>query len=264
MLGARLATAAVAIPILLAIIFGLPPWGVGVLIFVLGSIAVAEYMTMAFRGRATERALGGLVGIGLLAGLVTSSAPGLMTNAASSAALVILMMATVWRPVDMDAGLRSCAITWLGISYVGILAHFAWLRHLPDGSYWITFVIAVGMASDTGAYFAGRAFGRRKLLPRVSPNKTIEGAVGNLLAGVVVGALGQILVFPDERLWEMVILAVLLAAVGQVGDLCESLIKRAFGAKESGNIFPGHGGVLDRIDSLLFPVAILYYYRALT
>ena len=119
------------------------------------------------------------------------------------------------------------------------------------------------MASDTGAYFAGRAFGRRKLLPRVSPNKTVEGALGNLAAAALVGVLSQILFFPTESLPGMVVLAAVLAAVGQLGDLCESLVKRAFGSKESGSIFPGHGGVLDRIDSLLFPVAILYYYRVL-
>ncbi len=261
MLGARLATAAVAIPLLLAIIFAGPPLAMSVLIFVLGSIAVAEYMSMAFADRPQERRLGIGCGVALLLVATASSAPGLALTAAFAACIGVLMAAVVLRPVDMERGLRDCSMSWLGIAYVAILAHFVWLRHLPDGSYWVAFLVANGMASDTGAYFAGRSFGSRKLLPRVSPGKTVEGAIGNLVAAALIGWLAQAFVFPDLSLLELVFLAVVLAAVGQLGDLCESVIKRAFGSKESGSIFPGHGGVLDRIDSLLFPVAILYYYR---
>lgn len=262
MLSARLATAAVAIPILLAIIFWAPPGAMSVLIFVLGSIAVVEYMGMAFAAQPIERRLGTVCGVGVMAVASVATAPGLALHGAFTAAVAILLVAVVLRPVDLPSGLRDCAVSLLGIAYVAILAHFVWLRHLPDGPYWIAFIVANGMASDTGAYFAGRAFGRHKLSPRVSPGKTIEGAVGNLAAAALIGVLAQLLFFPQERLSAMVGLAVALAAVGQFGDLCESAIKRAFGSKESGAIFPGHGGVLDRIDSLLFPVAILYYYIA--
>lgn len=261
MLGARLATAAVAIPLLLAIIFALPPWGVAILIFVLGSIAVWEYMTMAFPHDAGERRLGVLLGVASLGALCASAAPGAGGAAVTTVGVFVLLVAAVMRPGDMSEQLRDLSIAWLGISYVAILVHFVWLRHLTDGSFWIAFVVANGMASDTGAYFVGRALGRRKLLPRVSPNKTVEGALGNLAAAALVGALAWWLVFPAESLAGLLILATVLAAIGQLGDLAESLIKRACGSKESGSIFPGHGGVLDRIDSLLFPVAVLYYYR---
>lgn len=264
MLSARLATAAVAIPILLAIIFVAPPFALAILIFVLGSIAVVEYMSMAFAQQVTERRLGIVCGVGVLAVAVSVPGPGLAAHAAFTAAVAVLLIAVVLRPVELSAGLRDCAVSWLGIAYVGILVHFVWLRHLADGPYWITFIVANGMASDTGAYFAGKAFGRHKLSPRVSPGKTVEGAVGNLAAAALVGVLAHLLFFPQQPWWSLVGLAVVLAAVGQVGDLSESAIKRAFGSKESGAIFPGHGGVLDRIDSLLFPVAILYYYQALS
>jgi phosphatidate cytidylyltransferase len=263
MLGARLATAAVAIPILLAIIFKGSPSALAILIFVLGSIALAEYLAMAFLTRPRDFWQGVGLGVGVLAVACLSTKPGLPLTAAFAAAVAALLILVVVRPVDLQQGLRDCSITWLGITYVVMLVHFVWLRYLPDGSFWVTFVVANGMASDTGAYFAGRAFGRRKLLPRVSPGKTVEGAIGNLVAAGAVGTAAKLLFFPDRSVLELVLLAVLLAAVGQLGDLSESVIKRAFGSKESGGIFPGHGGVLDRIDSLLFPVAILYYYLSL-
>jgi phosphatidate cytidylyltransferase len=264
MLGARLATAAVAIPILLAIIFAAPPVGMAILIFSLGTIAIAEYMGMAFPKGGADRWLGTACGTAVLLVAVASPRPGMAISAAIAAALAVLLVSVVARSEDLTDGLQHGALSFLGIIYVVILAHFVWLRHLDDGPFWITFVVANGMASDTGAYFAGKAFGRHKLLPRVSPGKTVEGAVGNLVAAALVGGLAWWLFFPDASASGLVLLAVVLAAVGQAGDLCESAIKRAFGSKESGGIFPGHGGVLDRIDSLLFPVAILYYYRALS
>ncbi len=264
MLGARLATAAVAIPILLAIIFLAPPFGMSVLIFVLGAIAVVEYMAMAFPDKPADRWVGSACGAAVLAVAVASYGPAAAWSAALTGALGVLLGFVVLRTGEIAAAMRDCAVSWLGIVYVAVLAHFVWLHGLDDGPYWVTFVVANGMASDTGAYFAGKTFGRRKLLPRVSPGKTVEGSIGNLVAAAAVGLAAKALFFPQESWSGMFFLAVVLAAVGQLGDLCESAIKRAFGSKESGAIFPGHGGVLDRIDSLLFPVAILYYTRALS
>ena len=263
MLGARLATAAVAIPILIAIVFWAPPSGLACLVFVLASIAIAEYMTMVFAAQPVERWLGTAAGVGVLSVATISQRPGVAVAAVVSAMLATLLTTVVLRPIDLRQGVQDCALCAFGILYVAVLAHFVWLQYLPDGPYWVTFVIANGMASDTGAYFAGRVLGRRKLLPRVSPGKTVAGAVGNLVAAALAGIVCRLLFFPGESLIGMIVLAVVLAAVGQLGDLSESAIKRAFDTKESGSIFPGHGGVLDRIDSLLFPVAILYYYRVL-
>ncbi len=261
MLGARLATAAVAIPLLLAIILVAPPYVLSLLILVLGSIALVEYMGMALPGKATERWLGVSAGTIVLAVFVSQAAPGAWGMAAITGVLALAIASVLFRAVDLQSGVGDVALSLLGILYVTVLAHFVWLHHLEDGPLWVVFLVANGMASDTGAYFAGRGLGRNKLLPRVSPAKTIEGAVGALVAAAVLGAVAQRVLFPAEGLPSMIVLAIVLAAVGQVGDLCESAMKRAFAAKESGWIFPGHGGVLDRIDSLLFPVAILYYYR---
>src|SRR6185369_3485933 len=116
-------------------------------------------------------------------------------------------------------------------------------------------------AGDSGGYFVGHALGRHKLIPRVSPGKTVEGALGIVLCSLVAAAAAKLILLPQRGWSEMLTLAVVMAIIGQLGDLSESVMKRTFGAKESGSIFPGHGGVLDRIDSLLFPVVLLYYYR---
>lgn len=152
-----------------------------------------------------------------------------------------------------------CRLT-LGVVYIGLLgAHLVLLRYLPDGSSWLIVGTAVTAGSDTGAYFIGKAFGKRKLCPNVSPNKTIEGAVGGVLAGLVAG-IGFALIFLPTINWPFVIgSSVFLSLVGIVGDLTESIIKRGTGTKDSGNCLAGHGGILDRIDSLLFVGPVLYY-----
>jgi phosphatidate cytidylyltransferase len=150
----------------------------------------------------------------------------------------------------------------IGVSYVGVLLpHFIWLQAVDArGPWWVILVIAIGMAGDTGGYTVGHLWGRHKLMPRVSPGKTIEGAVGIVAASVLTGVLAKRLILPQMSWRETLLLATVMGIIGQLGDLSESIIKRTFGAKESGWLFPGHGGVLDRIDSLLFPVVFLYYY----
>src|SRR5690606_996650 len=113
-------------------------------------------------------------------------------------------------------------------------------------------------ATDTGAYFFGRAFGKHKLWPTISPKKTIEGAIGGIISACIVG-ISFHLIYPFEHsFWMIVLVTILVSMVGQLGDLVESAYKRYFGVKDSGNILPGHGGILDRFDSLLFVVPFLH------
>jgi len=261
MIGPRLATAAVAIPALLLLIFVAPAWAINVLVGSLGLVALSEYAGMAFRDRGAERVIAVAVGLVALAAAVAAPAPGAIPTAGLALAVCVGLFLVVLRNVDPATGFRDLAVTLIGALYVGmLLPHFVWLRRLDDGPQWMTFVIATCMASDTGAYFVGKAFGRRRLIPRVSPGKTVEGAVGNVLSGVIIGAAAKWVLLPERGLGEIVALAVVMSIVGQLGDLSESVMKRTFDTKESGWIFPGHGGVLDRIDSLLFPAALVYYY----
>lgn len=157
-----------------------------------------------------------------------------------------------------------CRLT-LGIVYIGLLgAHLVLLRYLPEGSSWLIVGTAVTAGSDTGAYFIGKAIGKRKLCPNVSPNKTIEGGVGGVFAGLAAG-VGFALIFLPTINWPFVVgSSVFLSLVGIVGDLTESIIKRGTGTKDSGNCLAGHGGILDRIDSLLFVGPVLYYLLVCT
>jgi len=144
--------------------------------------------------------------------------------------------------------------------YVSLcMAHVVLIRFLPQGPFWLTLLIVVVAGSDTGAYYAGRAFGRRKLFPQISPKKTVAGGVGGLVTGIA-AAEGINLFFPGivDPL-PLLLAAVLLVIVGIAGDLTESMIKRSVGVKDSGTILFGHGGLLDRIDSLLLTAPVLFY-----
>ncbi len=262
MLRARLATAAVAIPTLLALIFLAPPWGWALVVVAVAMLGLVEYLWLAFPGRVAERVLGLMLGAAVIGAAVRAPAPGDLISGALSVLIAAGLTYTVVR-ADFERGLTDLGLLVIGVLYTGLLLpHFYWLRNLPEGPHWVTFVIAIGMAGDTGGYFVGHLVGRHKLVPRVSPGKTVEGALGIVAASLITGAAARIILFPGRTWSEMLILSAIIAVIGQVGDLGESVMKRTFGAKESGRIFPGHGGVLDRIDSLLFPVALVYYHIA--
>ena len=260
MLRARLATAAVAIPTLLALIFLAPAWGWGLVVVVVAMLGLVEYLWLAFPARAGERVVGLVLGAAVIGAALSAPAPGPQVTAALSLLIAGGLTYVVLARRDFERGLADLGSIAVGILYTGLLLpHFYWLRRLPSGPQWVTFVIAVGMGGDSSGYFIGHAFGRHKLIPSISPGKTVEGALGIILGSVVVGTLAKLILLPDVSLGEGVGLAFVMAVIGQLGDLGESVMKRTFGAKESGWIFPGHGGVLDRIDSLLLPVALVYY-----
>jgi len=149
----------------------------------------------------------------------------------------------------------------LGITYISFpLSHLILLRELEQGSLWILLLVLITAANDTFAFYTGRWIGRLKLSPVVSPNKTVEGALGGVAGGIVAAIAFRQFSLIEISLNEALLLAILLGIAGQFSDLFESLIKRSAGVKDSGNFLPGHGGVLDRIDSLIFPGPFLYYY----
>lgn len=133
----------------------------------------------------------------------------------------------------------------------------------PVGQIWIFFLLTVIFASDTGAFYFGKFFGKHKLYEAVSPKKTWEGAIGGLVASMMAGFLFLRLIGPRPFDLKIVILVLMLSIAGQIGDLCESMLKRNHGVKDSGHILPGHGGILDRIDGLLFAIPVLFVYLSL-
>lgn len=152
----------------------------------------------------------------------------------------------------------------LSIIYIPLLlSHLIFLRSQPSGILWIFLLVCVVFSGDTGAYYAGTYLGRHKLCPAVSPGKTWEGSFGGLMANLGVGALFKYLLLPELPWVPSLLLFVTIGIAGQVGDLFESELKRVAGIKDSGIIFPGHGGMLDRIDALLFAAPVAFYFKLL-
>jgi len=151
-----------------------------------------------------------------------------------------------------------------GTLYIGLcLAHMVLIRYLPGGASWLLVLTAVTAGGDTGAYYVGTKFGRRKLCPEISPGKTIEGAVGGILTGSVSAVAMGLLLLPEYSPALIFVAALILSLVSIIGDIAESVIKRSAGVKDSGTLLFGHGGVLDRVDGMLITAPVLYYFLAL-
>jgi len=263
LLRTRLLTAAVALPALWLIIQYLwsPLFTAFILLVV--TIGLLEYFAMAFPDRLDDRVAG--VGLGLIAACGVMA--GTTWSGASLGLIIVLGLArTLAHGGELPAATQRLAIIVLGVLYVGFVPpHITLLREMSvDGWRWVLFTVYVAMGSDSGAYFAGKAFGRRKLIPSVSPGKTVEGSLGGLGGAVAIATFCHVVFLEEPGYLEIVGLALTISVLAQVGDLCESALKRAFGAKDSGWIIPGHGGILDRLDSLVFPFVFAYYYVALT
>jgi len=156
------------------------------------------------------------------------------------------------------------SVASIGIVYICIfLSYLVLIRNRAEGVEWIFFVLIVLWMGDTGAYIAGSLIGRKKLCPSISPNKTVEGAIAGVLFSLLAGLACKKLFLPELSVVHCLIVTGGIACMGQLGDLCESIFKRERGVKDSGSLLPGHGGMLDRIDSLLFAAPLLYYYITL-
>lgn len=185
-----------------------------------------------------------------------------------TASLLVIMVRELWRP-QMHRSLGHIAVTVFGIMYVGWLgSHLVMMRQLPAlvgaedaiGARLVFFSALVVWFTDTGAYLTGVAIGRRKLAPRISPKKTVEGALGGLAAAALAGWVCTKGMVPFLTPLAGTLLGLVGGIVGQAGDLVESMIKRDAGIKDTAELIPGHGGALDRFDSLLFTVPVFYYF----
>jgi len=149
----------------------------------------------------------------------------------------------------------------VGILYIGgLLSYLVALRGLDDGRSWVFLALLATSGSDTVAFFVGRAWGRHHLAPSISPGKTWEGAIAGVSGAIIISLILVILLDPPVSYGQAVLLGLLASIFGQLGDLVESWLKRKTGVKDSGKLLPGHGGVLDRIDSIIFSGIVVYYY----
>jgi phosphatidate cytidylyltransferase len=261
-LARRIATAAVAIPLLLAAFFqGPPALGVGV---VAASVAFGfvEYLRLlSHRGLQPFRVAGFLI---LAEAFFDVVRPGGMAVTLWPLVPVVLLAAMLPRGASLATTVPDAGATLLGAVYLGSLGgSIAALRvgePVGDGPWRIVLLLAILMASDTAAFFTGHVLGRHRLAPALSPGKSVEGALGGLVGGAAAALAVRALGLPGLPVSHAVGLGLAVSGMGVLGDLAESLLKRWAGVKDSGALFPGHGGVLDRLDSLLFGAPVLYYY----
>jgi phosphatidate cytidylyltransferase len=258
-LRTRVLTAAVALPAVLAVVIFSPDWFFSVFIAVLGAWGLYEVAEMtATRGFTAALGVAIVGGFPLVSMLAGGDRGGWPAAVAVFAAMMLMVGVVALR--GGEGGPKGIVLILLGAVWVGALfPYFAMLRNLHGGIAAIIMMLLLVIASDTGAYFAGRWLGRVKLAPRVSPNKTVEGAAAGLVASGAAAMLLRSILMPQWTLWFAVEIGIAVAILAQLGDLAGSAFKRSAGVKDSGWIFPGHGGLLDRTCSLVFAAAFTYY-----
>jgi phosphatidate cytidylyltransferase len=261
-LARRLATAAVALPLIVLALFAGPPHLMTAIVGVAVAIGLVEMLAL-FRARSLRPFVVPAVFI-LATTFAAALQPHGLVGAAWPVGLVILLVATLVRRAEFAETVPAAAATLLGAGYLGTLGGMmAALRTLPptsEGPWRLVLLFATMMTADTFAYLVGHAIGRHKLAPRISPGKTIEGGLGALVGGALAAVVVRQIGLPSLPLSGAIALGLGVTVLGTLGDLFESLLKRWAGVKDSGALFPGHGGMLDRLDSLLFGAPVLYYY----
>jgi phosphatidate cytidylyltransferase len=285
----RVLTAAILIPLVMLAVLRAPNWVFTLLVALVALLALSEYFEIvAGYGVEPFRFLGYLITLTMYAvafwAAISTEPPSAVTVLS---ALIfrfcfspfVLLCAAMPR-ADLRSGLPAASFSYLGIVYVGFsLLTLVFLRMMPAGWFFVLFTFFVVWAGDTFAYYVGRAFGRIPFARRISPKKTWEGALASVVGSVIFALLltrfatpiaagltrahllASPVSFAPTPLWLVAIIALCLNMAAQLGDLLESLMKRGAGVKDSGRLLPGHGGILDRIDALLFasPVALLLF-----
>lgn len=270
----RVLVATIGVPVLFALAI-LSKWSLLIAVDVIIFLGLREFFTLAQRKGANPNQIWGIIS-SLAISWDFCLTRGQHTVIIVGVTLLLLLVLELSQK-RTSSPLANISSTLMGIFFVGfLLSHLLLVRQLPGsfgstpllGGYLVVLIFSLIWMCDTVAYFVGLSLGRHKLLPRISPNKTIEGAIGGLLGAVAIGLVGysfftHILKVPDLRALDYLTLGILAGVVGQVGDLVESQFKRDAEVKEASRILPGHGGILDRFDSLILATPVLYYYLRL-
>lgn len=271
MLKKRIITSLWFVPLLVIVVWFGGESGFTALMVVFGVLAALEFYRMVAISKAPPFTYFGLIWTALfilsrnselLARLEPHFNPSLVTPLLLTSAVVLPLIGLLSRRQKEEA-FTTWGWTIAGILYVGwLLSYLVALRGLDGGRNWVFLALFTTWASDTAAFFIGRKLGGHKLAPNISPGKTWEGTMGGIVGAIIM----SILFFTSTpfRLplvyWQVIGLSVLVSIFGQVGDLVESLLKRNMGVKDSGTLLPGHGGILDRMDSIIFAGIVVYYY----
>ena len=252
-------TALILLPVVILTILKGGPLVFACLLSVFTFIGMREYYRMALPERTLEAWLAAICASALI--FIPLLGGERLVLAAITALFLAFALLFLFRIQDITHAARDVAYASLGFLYVPLLLmHLIMLHRTTYGWQWLLVIMLIVMTNDSAAYYTGCAFGKHRLYPLVSPKKSIEGALGGLFGSVGGTMLAKFTFFPQLTLVDALVTAIFIGILGQTGDLFESLLKRSFGVKDSGNSIPGHGGVLDRLDSIIFAAPAMYYY----
>jgi phosphatidate cytidylyltransferase len=259
-LALRVLTGAVALPLVGLLVLWDERIGFALLVFTFCALGLIELTTITLRTAPRAQRIAVVV-IGVALSMALYARPDLALISLL-AAMMVTATAILAHPGEIESVSSRLGLAAFGVVYLGAFsAPLALLqRDVIDGPFWVFLVVAVTFANDTGAYAAGRLFGRHKLYPLISPSKTVEGAFGGLVGGLAAALVCYATFFHSLTVRDCLLVGVPAAVIGPIGDLLESMIKRSAGVKDSGRMLPGHGGILDRVDALLFVGAWVYAY----
>ena len=244
-------------PLILLIVYG-PPILLPLLVLGATFLGLKEFYQLALpQSKQIEHALG--MGLALTLSALMAFTNGKIILPFLVLTLFSLSFLFMITSDDLLSAISRMGVTLLGILYVGfLLSHASLIRNLPQGKTWILFLIVTTWAGDISAFGVGSWIGRHKLYPKISPKKTVEGLAGAVLGSVLVSLIFRGLFIPHLQIAIAILVGFILGLLGQLGDLTESMLKRSAQVKDSGGLFPGHGGMLDRLDSFLFTAPFLY------
>lgn len=248
----------IVLPILLTFILKSGFFPFFCLVLGLTGAGLLEFYRMALPQRPYVGFVAALVGSLLVAAVVYHCLPFTLCLTLLFLLVALLSLSHIR---DIKQSAAETGLFLLGFLYIPLLmSYLVLLRGMDHGVKWIFLLLIIVMAGDTAAFYVGSSIGKRRLYPIVSPKKSVEGMIGGLVGSCIGTLLAGVTFFPELSVAGAVATALLVGFLGQLGDLFESLLKRSFGVKDSGNIFPGHGGMLDRLDSVLFAAPSLYVY----
>lgn len=252
-------TSLLIVPPLFFLIAVGPPVILFLIIFAATFFGLREFYALALpQSKGTERIVG--IGLGLALMLAIFCADMDLPSIYLVLLLLLLSLLFMVTSQDLSTAISKMGMTLFGILYIAfLLSYISLIRNMDSGNRWTLFLIATVWAGDIAAFVTGSLIGKHKLYPKISPKKTVEGLVGALLGSVLIGLLFRALFLPQLSLAICVMLGVGMGFLGQLGDFSESMLKRSAQVKDSGSLIPGHGGILDRLDSFLFSAPFLYH-----
>ena len=263
-LSKRVLSAVIFLPFFIFLIYSGTPFYFMLLVMAASLLGLAEFFSLSKDKLSSPLRLAGYIWTMLIIFGAYSGGSSVLLGTLSGGILIIFLI-RLYNGKRLKGVIEDVGYLYTGIFYVVfLLSYLVLLRGSIDGSLWILLLFIVTWGGDTAAFFSGRAFGNRKFYLEVSPKKSVEGFIGGFFGGIVAALLFKVLFFNQLTLTDSIIAGAVIGILGPLGDLCESLLKRSCDVKDSGGLIPGHGGILDRIDSILFSAPFVYYFAIYT